>query len=707
MKKIFLLFLMVISLVGLSACDQTVDTGVTDTTDDTDVSGDADVIAPAFADTKDGMLLPIEHLKGETYDFLDGVVARDNKTATADVVIEVTDYAGYNKDTVGVYEIEYTATDEADNSTSIKRSVEVLETITKEFLAMRINDSYAPMVYNDDTALGWIASNDAQLMARTSSSIQVMDSDFYLAQTTEHATDWATNGGQPFLPWAGIAFIFDEEFNLVYGRFSADWTTANTYEYINGELSNASADDKWYTNAQSTETPGGVLAGIDTKVTELLADAKGYVVFATTADTQDGRIMLLQNLFSTEFGGSTLGTPDCDYANLDVEINIDYSVDIQKPDAMNAPVVTIDQHVLTVTSDNTANVEQYLVTFSAEGQETVTKTLTTSSNSIELYNVINEEDTLLVKDVEYTITVQAFTNNVYEASDSLVSDELAYTFTDITVLTAPVLTVEGNNISWTLDSNAASYEIYARAGSATTLLDTVTDSSFAFGGKLSYAGTVALYVVAIAVDGTPYLNSVYTTAIEVTIDQEETLKFTSGDITVDVLEVPAAEYFVRRNSSYTSDVTGFAGSKDNGVFLITNINDITLDTWGDLTVTEAYGVVILMDSENNIKFVRNIMANEWLATSEVANGWAASSIYTSNAAQLAGISNYLEEGDQLLIFKNGNVISYENAGVEASVDARQLGAYLFVVSGSTVDEILWKGDVSTFKNCKDIVFTIA
>ena len=90
-----------------------------------------DTIPPAFVDAVDGALPSVSHNVGEETDLLSGIIARDNITADADIVITVTDDGGYNKDIAGTYTLTLQAQDEDGNLSTVTLEVTVKEIVAQ------------------------------------------------------------------------------------------------------------------------------------------------------------------------------------------------------------------------------------------------------------------------------------------------------------------------------------------------------------------------------------------------------------------------------------------------------------------------------------------------------------------------------------------------------------------------------------------------
>ncbi|MDD4308676.1 MAG: hypothetical protein PHU53_07730, partial [Thermoplasmata archaeon] len=80
----------------------------------------------------------ITHVVNADVDLLQGITATDNNDSAADIVIEISDLGGYDKDVVGTYDVTVKATDKAGNS--------VTQTITVTVTEVPVEDTVAPVL---------------------------------------------------------------------------------------------------------------------------------------------------------------------------------------------------------------------------------------------------------------------------------------------------------------------------------------------------------------------------------------------------------------------------------------------------------------------------------------------------------------------------------------------------------------------------------
>ena len=141
---------------------------------------DTDKTPPAFVDAKNGKLPAVSHDAGEEVDLLSDIVVMDNRTATEDLVLSISDNGGYDPTVPGVYTLTISACDSAANEAKATLQVTVKQVYEKITLTL---GGDLPYVENDTSALVYTSSGTS---FRTDDVIQVMDKDFFLTEYNAH-----------------------------------------------------------------------------------------------------------------------------------------------------------------------------------------------------------------------------------------------------------------------------------------------------------------------------------------------------------------------------------------------------------------------------------------------------------------------------------------------------------------------------------------
>ena len=166
-------------------------------------------------------------------------------------------------------------------------------------------------------------------------------------------------------------------------------------------------------------------------------------------------------------------------------------------------------------------------------------------------------------------------------------------------------------------------------------------------------------------------------------------------------------YFHRRNSDLASPT-----KLEEALYLVKDIHSVK-DLLNTAPFTESGGFIALLDSNYNVKIIRNIVVSEYR---KADGGWFTgdNTTYKVNSAQLAGIATFVEEGDMLLIGKNNyNVESFMNNELIKAA-ARDTLAYFLVkpwpsfpaaTAAGTVNDG-WRGDITTFVDPSEVEITL-
>lgn len=611
-----------------------------------------DKLAPVFQGLVGGKLPAINHLKGETVDFLDGVRALDNVDGF-DVEIKVLSFGTYTKDTVGVHEITYEATDKAGNKSTVKREVTVIATLEAIINAAFLNDDFVEFIYNDTDAFDNSGTYGAKF--RQQDILHVMSKEFFFEQLDEHSPEYPANDGLVLFPY-GSMFIVDAEFNIVHVRIQS-----GVYLQLDEDGVLVHTDVIWNTGVAG----GNMFFGLYEDELEdpegFVVPDGGYVVFGSPLDPQKTRIFINKNLFSSEYVGGVMYATNRDvteeqFKEIEFRLVEDYKVVIPLPAPLPTPVLTLDRHALTWAP--VANAIGYRLFVNGELYNTEELITATSFNLNDLEVEVSE--------TPYEITVQAVTKDMFKWSDSLISEIIEYQKRVLVTLPAPVVTVDAENpylITWEALEGADSYRVYVEVAGAAKLLETTTETSLNVYDDV-YNGQNLYYVI--AVGDAEHTDSIASNKVAVNMTRVEYM-IIEGFI-YPVVQTTAQDYFARRNAT---DAT----KPGNYLYLITDIHSVK-DLLGTGIYTEAYSSVVLLDENGLPKVIRNILVNEY----RVADGWVSGTDteYKDNGAQLPGLGTYVAEGDMLLIGKNGITVDYIFEGVTKQAAARDAVAYHFI-----------------------------
>ncbi len=650
LKKVLSLFLLLSISALLFACGNKKNSASTTTEETTTTTQNGDKIPPAFIGAVDGKLEGVSHLKGEEINILDDVTARDNITSS-NVTVTIIDYDGYDNTVPGVYTITIQAEDEAGNKSTVTKEVTVLDTLERTLSAILIGDDFTEYVYNDTNALTYTTSGTA---FRMYDYVQVMTKDFFVTEYNEHKAEHTYNALIPFFP-NGVIVITDNDFNVKLVRIAA------------GAILEISADNQvkteglTWTNTIDAANGGGNFKGIIETLESVIPDG-GYIMFTGNAPDETGRKFLIRNFFYTGYAGGAITAEqfDVNVTELEIELDEDYKEIIAVPDKIPAPVLSVNRHVLSW--EAIPNAKEYEIYVDGELKETITATT---------YALANLELQLTPEgEAGYSITVKAITKDMFQWSTSDLSEPVIYKQIEIQPLTAPVVSVDGTTVTWDLVTGAASYDVYISYAGKNVKLGNTTESTFDLASfAAEYVGYVNVYVKGIG-DNEHY-DSDNSNAEQVFLGEVES--FTVGGQTVDVVRTTAYNYFIRRNTDYALDKTGFANAPF--IFLITDIYNIKNANFG-ANATEAFSTVVVLDSEGKPKLINNILGKQ---TWKLGEGWITDDTYANNGAQLSNVANILAEADMLLIGKNGSTVTVTFTDqTTKAVKARDFVAYHYV-----------------------------
>lgn len=263
---------------------------------------DEDNISPEFININNGYLPPLTITKGEIVNLLDGITAIDN--ISSNVIIEIIDNGGFNKDIAGEYLVKYKAIDENLNFSIANRIINVIESSVIKYDAFFINDSKIPFIFNNKDALNYTSLGTA---FRSFDQVQIMEKEFFINLYNEKKSTHDNNGMVPFFN-NGVIVILDKNMNFKHLRM------ATTLLEINEDFK-VNTTGLTFTNALDKTNGGGLFKNIIDALNTLIPE-DGYIIFAPPAGKQESKRFLINNLLSTTYASGVLNIS---------EINIDLS----------------------------------------------------------------------------------------------------------------------------------------------------------------------------------------------------------------------------------------------------------------------------------------------------------------------------------------------------------------------------------------------
>ena len=264
-----------------------------------------------------------------------------------DLVATVADDGGFNKDVAGTYTVTYLVKDSSGNETTAQRDIMVNPAVKYIEDVLKINGESHSAKYNDETAL---KDNGSGLLLRSQNTVFVMSADFYNAQLEANAASYAKNGGSPFLPY-GVAAILDANFKPVLVR-NAAYAIEAIYDAENSTWNLHKGQDLTFIDST---TPSASAVGILGGNFQSYIPEGGYVLLAGSAlggNLDTNKIFLIKNLLASSFGGGALGWDAVEgvanelLAVAQFEFVKDYTTYYPQPAAIEAPVLTMTNHVL-------------------------------------------------------------------------------------------------------------------------------------------------------------------------------------------------------------------------------------------------------------------------------------------------------------------------------------------------------------------------
>lgn len=714
MKKLFL-GLMILTLGVVAACTKTT------TTTQLSTNEQGDTTAPGFKNLVNGKLGMASHLKGETFDFLEGISGIDNVTSSSDLVIEVSNMSNYNKDVPGEYVIEYKVTDEAGNFSKALRNITVLDTVEKAFKALIIGETAIPYIGEGHSitqnGVEYTIDNSFDLMPTASEGARFrwLDALFVyskakfveLFDAAVASSNYTANGGIPFSGYGGVAF-FDANYKPVYLRL-ARGTAIEVFP--DGTV--VSGVDAAFQGVSPATTGAGILAKIKESIEIINNEVEvAYIGLVSTPGISEANGLLIKSTFYTEYvtGALAATSQNVDFISLTGKIDDDYKIIVAKPDNIAKPTFTISKNTIYFTGD--AGADFYEIYVDGVKSSTTIK----SKGAVKHELRLKGNGGLGLENGEYKIQIKAISKDILLYSDSDLSNEVTYNQIDISDVNAPVLSINGNNAQWETITGAVSYDVYVSISGLLTApvkVGNTTNTTFDLTAiHNQYKNFVTIYVVAIG-DNDHY-DSAISNKVFYDFAEVQALKLEGYEYPL--ISTTYKDYFLRRNEVYNPSNAGNGYSGAPYVFYITDFGQYmnNLDSSIVSKITEGYSVTVLLDGTKKVKAVSNIMSNfryendSWIKMFEDET-----EKLSPNAKNLEFMIPSLSAKDSLLIFKNScNVTAKTDDGsADLIINARHIGAYHFVAKTAKYDDL---NTDNTAWNTKDITklvdltsFTIA
>ena len=551
------------------------------------------------------------------------------------LVATVANDGGFNKDVAGTYTVTYSVKDSSGNETTALRDIMVNPAVKYIEDVLKINGESHPAKYNDENAL---KDNGSGLALRSENTIFVMSAEFYNAQIEANVASYAKNGGSPFLPY-GVAVIVDENFKPVLVR-NAAYAIEAIYDAENSVWNVQKGQDLTFIDST---TPSASAVGILGGEFQSYIPEGGYVFLAGSAlggSLDTNKIFLIKNLLASSFGGGALAWDSVEgvanelLAVAQFEFIKDYTTYYPQPAAIEAPVLTMNNHVLSWEKATGAKAYELYINGNL--------VLTTTATTVKMIDLGLEPS---AEGEHYEIAVKVLTEDVRYYGDSQLSEVLEYVMPNSTELEAPVATLTEGVLSWEAIEGAVKYEVYAKQLGDAVLLGESTECSFDLTQNEEVKKLIAnayIYVKAIG-NNVEYLDSVLSEAVVYFCSVEKVIVINGEK--QPVIETTAADYFARRN-----DTTSVGYVSQSYLYLITDAQNITS------AHNEAYSFLVLFDKTGNVKAMINIVNTtkqyfnyEWKTASEIE--------YKANSAQIAPLLSIISEGDQLLIGRTGGTFT--------------------------------------------------
>ncbi|VEU82185.1 hypothetical protein [Acholeplasma hippikon] len=689
MRKILFTFIMLLMLsFMLIACT----TDPSDNPDDekpieqtpgeTDPDDDKpkDTKAPVFKDIYDGFLSDVEHLAHMTFDLFEGVVVTDDVTPSNSILLEIIDDGGYQNDIPGVYTITIQASDNAGNKSTAKRDVYVIDGLMIQTYKLFINDDELAVSVNEEEALMYTSSGTK---FRSKDVIQLMTKEFFLAEYDKYKAAHTNNGGVPYMN-NGALIVVDPSMKIKLVRVSS----GSVFEIDENNEMKQDSQLNWNSGINAS-SGSGMLKNIPTLLETLIPEG-GFIIFAPGKDPYDARMALISRVFSSVY---TTGAVNKDIRDIDIrEVKVDIHQDsdyVPMPPRLTTPSIKLYKNMLTW--EAIPNATKYLIY--VDGKEFAQ--IEGTNLSLDLLSLVESPK----NGTAYEIEVQAVPDNTGKNGLSYLSNKVLYKKVTFSETQTPVITKNGNEISWNLIDGASSYDIYFTIGTVSLKAGNVTTNAFDLTTfETLFPGVSKVSVIAIGDD--THFDSNESNQIEVTLGKVETLVI--NGYKVDVLRTGALNYFVRRNLSYATQ-NGFNGAP----YLFLIVDPMTLnESHKNVEFKESYGSIVLLENDFTVKMINSTgTGKSW----NILDGWYQNKFYKSNAEQIESIIHSIYSGDYLLIGKYANLLNVTTPtdSVIINVDAREFVNHFYVKdNGAEFKDEAWRGDMSTFLDPRNVTFEI-
>ena len=641
-----------------------------------------DTSGPVFIEAVDGFLEDFVHLQNVEVDLLTNLLVADNQTATAEIVIEIVDDAGYDRSLPGNYVITIQARDTAGNITQVQRRVEVIESYARYSTFITLNENRLEVRFNEEDALSYQTSGTK---FRSRDVIQVMTKAFFLSEYDKHKDNHTNNFAIPFFP-NGVLVMVNEDFVIQQVRIAAGELVE-----INKDNVQTTGDGLSWNNTIDSQQGGGIFKSVVETIESILPDG-GYLIFTGSMSPETARQFLIKNLFYSNYtsGAITLDQQDQDVRNVLFQLET-FTEYFPIPQRLETPVIKIVDRILQWNAVKEAG--EYLIY--VDGVEKANTSLTSFSlESLNLGLTVDEE-------VGYAIQVEAKTNDSSKWSSSKKSEIVYFRNILLHDLATPVISLNEDMVSWELVPGASSYEVQLSFAGRTVQLAKTSSLQYDLSvHHIQYAGFSQVSIKAIGDEF--HKDSSFSTGIEVFLGKVE--RFEIEGFQVDLIRTGAWNYFARRNTAQSSNKTGFASAPY--LFLIMDPVRLNDADFG-LSITESFSTLILLEPDGTPKMIQSIIApNSW----NRLDGWYTNRLYKSNSQQMDSILSSLYEGDMLLVGKNGNRFTVETSDYQLinNVNARDFLSHFYVKNNANNDFTLeaWRGLLSTYLDPTDVSFEI-
>ena len=452
------------------------------------------------------------------------------------------------------------------------------------------------------------------------------------AQVKDSFTNLAKNLG---VPWFnnGVVMIFDATGEFVLARLGVG---AAAEVHADGTFLYGAQITNWDVTKYDNTTVHGLLANILDDVPE-----DGYfIIFPTTGVTAEARNLAISLVWNTAYPGGgaivdinadpapanpeTLGfdaTTFTDTYFADLAITSDYVATIvDKAAKIARPNITITGNILSWTADSKA--ASYDLYYNGVLMAQAVGTLAEDTVTYEL-----DLSTILAEEGVYDVQLRAITADQEVASTSVLGDPVSFTVARLEVPTNFVRT--DNILSWDPVTGATKY--YVSINEADYI--EVTDPQVVLPDEDIINGVVVKVYAAGSESLFDSLVAEHTLVVEV-IPME---------VVMGNYVLPIKEFIVSSWMRYVA--AGDVGAQWIDAFVVVNDAEGFLEL-DDTTKVFAGGYAVVLDSQNNIKYIVDRWGHEWNAT----DGWTTNADGWTFGANffVSHFRPYLAEGDTIL-----------------------------------------------------------